>query len=154
MLAICGVGKVAAAICCCRLLENFEIDYVVNIGTAGGIKEYENIADVMVADKLTYHDYDTSAFDNYSIGFAQNPYVFYSDEKLVKRMADEGHIIGNHTENHPSLCEISLEEVEQAIANDFIPVSLGESRLRTETAALYSVMLMNLKNSKLSEALK
>ena len=85
VLAICGVGKVAAAICCCRLLENFEIDYVVNIGTAGGIKEYENIGDVMVADKLTYHDYDTSAFDNYSIGFAQNPYVFYSDEKLVKK---------------------------------------------------------------------
>ena len=85
VLAICGVGKVAAAICCCRLLENFEIDYVVNIGTAGGIKEYENIGDVMVADKLTYHDYDTSAFDNYSIGFAQNPYVFSSDEKLVKK---------------------------------------------------------------------
>ena len=50
--------------------------------------------------------------------------------------------------------DFALEEVEQAIANDFIPVSLGESRLRTETAALYSVMLMNLKNSKLSEALK
>ena len=50
--------------------------------------------------------------------------------------------------------DFALEEVEQAIANDFIPVSLGESRLRTETAALYSVMLMNLKNSKLSEAFK
>ena len=50
--------------------------------------------------------------------------------------------------------DFALEEVEQAIANEFIPVSIGESRLRTETAALYSVLLMNLKYSKLSEAFK
>ena len=49
VLAICGVGKVAAAICCCRLLENFEIDYVVNIGTAGGIKEYENGSLILIS---------------------------------------------------------------------------------------------------------
>ena len=50
--------------------------------------------------------------------------------------------------------DFAPEEVEQAIRNGFIPVSLGESRLRTETAALYSVMLMNLKNSKMSGALE
>lgn len=35
--------------------------------------------------------------------------------------------------------DFSPEEVDLAMANGFIPVSLGESRLRTETAALFAV---------------
>ena len=34
---------------------------------------------------------------------------------LVKRMAKEGHIVGNHSENHPSFAEIPIEEVENEI---------------------------------------
>ncbi len=37
--------------------------------------------------------------------------------------------------------DFSMEEVRTAIDNGFIPVSLGESRLRTETAALVAVHL-------------
>ncbi len=37
--------------------------------------------------------------------------------------------------------DFSIEEVRAAIAEGFIPVSLGESRLRTETAALVAVHL-------------
>ena len=43
--------------------------------------------------------------------------------------------------------DFSRREVEAAIAEGFIPVSLGNSRLRTETAALVAVHLMNLANS-------
>ncbi|QNJ98814.1 16S rRNA (uracil(1498)-N(3))-methyltransferase [Constantimarinum furrinae] len=42
--------------------------------------------------------------------------------------------------------DFSSEEIQQAIANGFIPVSLGESRLRTETAAIvacHSVAYVN-----------
>ena len=38
------------------------------------------------------------------------------EEKLVKRMTDEGHTVGNHTDNHPSMPEISSdEELEKEI---------------------------------------
>lgn len=50
--------------------------------------------------------------------------------------------------------DFSVGEVEAAVAAGFLPVSLGESRLRTETAALYAVMLMNLKNSRMAEAVE
>lgn len=40
--------------------------------------------------------------------------------------------------------DFSTEEVEKAIAAGYKSVSLGESRLRTETAALASVMMANL----------
>ncbi len=36
--------------------------------------------------------------------------------------------------------DFTAEEVELALTNGFVPISLGESRLRTETAALASVM--------------
>ena len=42
--------------------------------------------------------------------------------------------------------DFSEEEVEKAINNGFIPVSLGRSRLRTETAALVACHTLNLLN--------
>ena len=40
--------------------------------------------------------------------------------------------------------DFSIDEVKLAISKGFIPVSLGKSRLRTETAALYAAMAAQL----------
>lgn len=40
--------------------------------------------------------------------------------------------------------DFSIDEVKLAIKNGYTPVSLGESRLRTETAALYAAMTAQL----------
>ena len=45
--------------------------------------------------------------------------------------------------------DFSIDEVRLAEANGFRSVTLGQSRLRTETAALVAVHLMQLKNSSL-----
>jgi 16S rRNA (uracil1498-N3)-methyltransferase len=42
--------------------------------------------------------------------------------------------------------DFTVGEVELALANGFVPISLGESRLRTETAALVAVAATYLKN--------
>lgn len=42
--------------------------------------------------------------------------------------------------------DFSVDEVKLAVANGFVPVSLGKSRLRTETAALVAVHTMSLLN--------
>lgn len=42
--------------------------------------------------------------------------------------------------------DFSPEEVEKALANGFRPISLGRSRLRTETAALVACHILNLLN--------
>lgn len=42
--------------------------------------------------------------------------------------------------------DFSEEEVQEAMDRGFVPVGLGPSRLRTETAALVACMTMNLKN--------
>lgn len=43
--------------------------------------------------------------------------------------------------------DFSQSEVDLAIKNGFVPVSLGLTRLRTETAALTAAFMFNLKNS-------
>lgn len=42
--------------------------------------------------------------------------------------------------------DFSEEEVKKAIENGFVPISLGRSRLRTETAALAACHILNLQN--------
>jgi len=42
--------------------------------------------------------------------------------------------------------DFSEEEVQKAIENGFTPISLGKSRLRTETAALVACHILNLQN--------
>ncbi|MEG1564808.1 MAG: RsmE family RNA methyltransferase, partial [Bacteroides sp.] len=42
--------------------------------------------------------------------------------------------------------DFSEEEVQKAVEQGFKPISLGKSRLRTETAALVACHLLNLQN--------
>ena len=42
--------------------------------------------------------------------------------------------------------DFSEEEIQMALANGYVPVSLGEQRLRTETAALASVHSIHVIN--------
>lgn len=44
--------------------------------------------------------------------------------------------------------DFSEEEVDLAIKNGYVPVSLGQSRLRTETAALAALMMVHLAQDK------
>lgn len=48
--------------------------------------------------------------------FVTGPYI-KEEADLVKRMTEEGHIVGNHTINHPSLPEISDEEIKLELEN-------------------------------------
>ena len=42
--------------------------------------------------------------------------------------------------------DFSPKEIEEAVKNNFIPVSLGESRLRTETAGIVAASLLSILN--------
>ena len=54
-----GIGKVNSAICVSLLLTNYDIDYVINIGSAGGLKQEQNVGDVVVSNAVAYHDVDS-----------------------------------------------------------------------------------------------
>lgn len=78
-----GVGKVMSAMSVTVLVENFGVDALINTGSAGAVAEGLNIGDVVVADKLVYHDVDLTAF-GYAYGqMSMQPLYFESDKKFV-----------------------------------------------------------------------
>ena len=91
-----GIGKVAAAITCTRLIEKFGCDTVINIGTAGGIKEYENVLDMVVADRMTYHDWVSETINNVTSSFDNSQYVFYSDKDLLEKAREIAEELDGH----------------------------------------------------------
>ncbi len=78
-----GVGKVSAAMSTTLLLDHYEVDCVVNIGTAGGLLESQEVLDVVISTKVAHHDVDVSAF-NWPRGFDQDKTCYKADEKCVE----------------------------------------------------------------------
>lgn len=52
----CGIGKVNAAIGTQTLINKFHPELVLSTGVAGGADKSVNVMDVVVADKIAYHD--------------------------------------------------------------------------------------------------
>lgn len=59
--AVCGVGKVFAAICAEAMILKFNVDMIINIGVAGTLTKDLGVLDVAVADQVVQHDMNTSA---------------------------------------------------------------------------------------------
>jgi adenosylhomocysteine nucleosidase len=60
VLALSGVGKVAAAATAALLLDRYEVDAVLFTGVAGGLHAGVQVGDVVVASELLQHDLDAS----------------------------------------------------------------------------------------------
>lgn len=83
VLVECGIGKVNAARCTQILIDNIKVDYILNVGVAGGVSKKVNIGDVVIGDKLIQHDFDLRPF-NYERGYIPNVGKYIScDEYLV-----------------------------------------------------------------------
>ncbi len=63
IIMLSGVGKVNAAMNTTKLLLTYPIDYIINIGTAGGLLTTQKVLDIVVSEKVTQHDFDTSLID-------------------------------------------------------------------------------------------
>lgn len=63
-----GVGKVNAARTTQIMIDNFDIDYVINAGSAGAINNMLEIGDVIIGKQVVQHDFDITAF-GHSKGF-------------------------------------------------------------------------------------
>lgn len=59
-----GVGKVNAARTTQILIDNIKVDYIFNIGVAGGVSSKLSVGDIVIGEKLVQHDFDITAFDH------------------------------------------------------------------------------------------
>lgn len=85
IVSLSGIGKVNSAINTTLLINNFKPDVIINSGIAGGSKELSTF-DFVIADKLTYSDFDCQVF-NYEFGqVPQMPLYYFSDSNLKEKL--------------------------------------------------------------------
>lgn len=96
-LIITGIGKTNAAMKLTEYLSQHDVDYIINIGFAGGNIAYE-VNDVVIVNHASYHDFDLRLFGykkgqvpGYPEIFSSNPYLL---DKIINALphAKMGHL--------------------------------------------------------------
>jgi len=85
VLVCSGIGKVNAATCTQALIDMYGVDYIINVGVAGGLAAELDIGDVVISSDLVHHDMDC-------VGFGYEPGIiprletsfFVADAELVR----------------------------------------------------------------------
>lgn len=91
VLMLSGVGKGNAALSTTLLLKNYDVEQLVNIGTAGGLKSDEDVLDLIISACVVQHDFDTSALD----GKEGTGLYFTADaslKSLCEKVCDQQHV--------------------------------------------------------------
>ena len=80
-----GIGKVNAAVTTSKLLENFNIDCIINIGVAGGQNGVKH-KDVVISTEVLYHDVEVTSFGTYVHGqLPGHTPTFTADKTLIDK---------------------------------------------------------------------
>ena len=85
LLVKCGIGKVNSARATQILTDKFELDYVINLGSAGGLNENLNIGDIVIGKKCVQHDFDTTPFGDEKGYITDTGKFFESEKNLIEK---------------------------------------------------------------------
>lgn len=86
VLVEAGVGKVNAARTTQILIDNFNVEAIINVGSAGSANDELNIGDIVIGKLIVQHDFDITAF-GHPKGFISNVGQYIkSDDTLIEKM--------------------------------------------------------------------
>ena len=86
VLVRCGEGKVNAARTTQILIDKFDVDAVINVGSAGGLNPELDYEDIVVSTACIQHDFDITAFGREK-GYIPNieDKFIYADKNLLEK---------------------------------------------------------------------
>ena len=90
-----GIGKVNAARVAQIMIDNFHIETIINVGSAGALNPLLNIGDIVIGEKLIQHDFDITAFGHdkgYITGVGD---YISSDSQLIEKIKNSINNIAN-----------------------------------------------------------
>lgn len=135
-----GVDTISFIQCDRSERKHFKTDRLEKIAVSAmkqSLKMYlPEIRDMISFEKFVSSQQAAQKF----IGYLDNEKKYYLSE-VANPATDYCMLIGPEGDFSP-------KEVELALRQGFVPVSLGESRLRTETAAMAACHILNLVNQK------
>ena len=87
VLAVCGPGKINAALCAQSMIAAYHPEWVLNLGVAGAGDETVSIGDMVIASCAVQHDMDTSPLGD-PVGYVSKVGLveFPCDEKLRQQL--------------------------------------------------------------------
>lgn len=80
-----GVGKVNSSRVCQIITDKFDLNCIINVGSAGGLNENLNIGDIVLGEKLVQHDFDVTAFGREKGFIPETGKFFESDKNLLEK---------------------------------------------------------------------
>ncbi|MGX6962399.1 5'-methylthioadenosine/adenosylhomocysteine nucleosidase [Vagococcus xieshaowenii] len=78
-----GIGKVMSAMTATLLIHRYQVDVLLNTGSAGGIGTGLRVGDIVISSKLAYNDVDVTAFGYAKGQMAGMPLYYEADEQVV-----------------------------------------------------------------------
>ncbi len=123
-----GFDSVSNAKLCWGLKRNPHATPNINPGEDAVLKKYDGIYLGDTSSKTVYLTFDEGYENGYTgkildilkkhkvpaCFFVTGPYL-EKETELINRMVKEGHLVGNHTVNHPSMPSLSDSEVEEEL---------------------------------------
>ncbi|WP_367377030.1 5'-methylthioadenosine/adenosylhomocysteine nucleosidase [Levilactobacillus cerevisiae] len=132
-----GIGKVEAGLTTALLITQFDVDIVINSGSAGALAPDLNIGDVVVSTETAYHDADARAF-GYEYGqLPQQPARFEASkewgEKIVAAAANTGLktklgliVSGDQFLNSPATIKDIMGHFPDALSGEMEGAAVGQ----------------------------
>lgn len=102
VIVMCGIGKVAAAICAQAMIDHFHPEALLNTGVAGGLDPSLEIGDIVVATDAVQHDFDLTPF-GYAKGYMpawgkdkDRPSGYPASDALIHKLTEAASLTGAH----------------------------------------------------------
>lgn len=127
VLAVCGPGKINAALCAQSMIIHYRPEWVLNLGVAGAACDQVSIGDLVVAESAVQHDVDTSAIGD--------PVCLVSKINLVNIPCDPA-LAERLTAAAGQLTDCRVHRGVIATGDQFIHSGDVRSRIRTMTNAM------------------
>ena len=138
--AVCGMGKVFAAMCAEAMIIKYSPDLIINTGVAGSLISELKQLDSAVSEKCVQHDVDTSPLGD-PVGMVSGINKIYFDADL--KAANQ--LISCYENKKPRLCTIATGDsfVSDPDKKKYIVDTFGASVCDMESGAIAHVCFAN-----------
>ena len=124
--AVCGVGKVFAALCAQTMILRYAPDCVINTGVAGSLSSELTIGNIAIARDVVQHDMDTSPLGD--------PVGLLSGINIVNIPADEA--LGASLAASAKACGLTVVSGTVATGDQFISSDSKKNFIRDTFGAI------------------
>ena len=140
--AVCGIGKVFAALCAQTLILRYAPEYIINTGVAGSLSGKLDIASIAVSSAVVQHDMDTSPLgDPVGLISGINIIELPADKRLSEKISSCAKDMGIKTET--GIIASGDQFVASSERKDFIVKHFGALACEMEGAAIGHVCYVN-----------